>query len=237
MGYSFFTDTSALYPINNRQKDFCIISNELSGFIELALFYAQQTQNAFDIAAAGTLKILSSSASLDEYRTNRDVLLPFASSKCIDLNNNRLSFSNPYTKIDLGGLIKEYAVDEAMFLIKQAGLSSALVNFGGDITVCGKYNENRWCIGIQNPHNMTENISQINLENSSLCTSGHSKRFHMIEEEKISHIVTQKPNNYAQITISAPTTVDAGIWSTALLVNPGLVTPAHISIKSVIYNI
>ena len=35
--------------------------------------------------------------------------------------------------------------------------------------------------------------------------------------------IVKEKNNYQQISIMAPTTVDAGVWSTALLSKPSLI--------------
>ena len=226
--FSFFTTTSELYLLNNRTTNSLIINDELANLIELSLFYNEKTSGAFDVAFAGTLKEASYAFTLQEYNQKKESLLPFASSSHIKLSGNKLTFSNDFTKIDLGGLVKEYAVDESILLLKQAGIESALVNFGGDIATCGTYHGNVWNIGIQNPENLEENLCEVPLNENALCTSGHSKRFYEIEKEKKSHIISANSNHYSQISIVAPTATDAGIWSTALLVNPTLTLPAHI---------
>jgi len=61
-----------------------------------------------------------------------------------------------------------------------------------------------------------------------ICT-----RYTMIDNQKISHIQSKKQiynNSTQQISVTAPTTVDAGVWSTALLIAPQLVLPEHIHI-------
>ena len=192
----------------------------------MALFYSNQTDGAFDVAMAGTLK---------EKRENFEVLLPFASSLCFKLEGNTLTFSNSFTKIDLGGLVKEYAVDQSILILQLAGITSALVNFGGDLATIGTCHGEKWSIGIQNPLDENDNIAILELSGASLCTSGHHKRYKEINGEKISHIITLEKNDYKQVSIVAPTTVDAGIWSTALLVNPHLQPPKHIKIVNKVF--
>ena len=221
--YSYFKEDSELYKVNHRDINSLHVSDEFAGLLQLALFYAKQTNGAFDVAMAGTLK---------EKRNNIKVILPFASYSCFIIEGNCLTFNNSLTKIDFGGLVKEYAVDQSILMLKLSGITSALVNFGGDIAVIGTHHNERWSIGIQNPLDDNENIQIIELESSSLCTSGHSKRYKEIEGEKISHIISLQKNDYKQISLSAPTTVDAGVWSTALLVNPELQPPNHIKIVS-----
>jgi len=228
--YSFFTNSSELYPLNNRTSNQHTLSDELATLLQIALFYSEKTEGAFDIATAGTLKEASLASTLEEYQQLREKLLPFASSSELHLEGNTLTFLNAFTKIDLGGLVKEYAVDASLLMLKTAGVTSALVNFCGDIVACGNYNASSWNIGIQNPKNEAENLCEIALNDNALCTSGHSKRFYEIEQKRQSHIISKTSNHYAQISIVAPTATDAGIWSTALLVNPKLTPPSHIKI-------
>lgn len=232
--FSFFSTSSELYSINNRIKNTLTISDELLNFLELSLFYYEKTLGAFDVALAGTLKEASFTSTIQSYNQKKRLLLPFASFSHIKLNGNEVTFSNDYTKIDLGGLVKEYAVDTSILMLKEADISSALVNFGGDVAACGTYNLTLWNIGIQNPQNLNENLCEINLNENALCTSGHSKRFYKIEKEKKSHIISLDSNHYTQISVIAPTATDAGIWSTALLVNPKLTPPSHIKIAHTI---
>ena len=230
--YSFFRSDSEVYALNERKSNDIILSDELSGLIRLALFYSDATAGAFDIAMAGTLKHLSKLSTLEEYWLQKESLSPFASSSHLTLNGNTLTFTYPQTKIDLGGLVKEYAVDQSIFILQSAGISSALVNFGGDIAAIGKCEDFSWHIGIQDPEDEGKNLMEVDLDNVSLCTSGHSKRFTSIGSEKISHIVTSSDTSkrYSQVSIIAPTTVDAGVWSTALLIDPTLKVPEHIKV-------
>ncbi len=228
--YGFFKSSSQLYALNHRTQNRQVVSNELARFIQLSLFYNDKTDGAFDIAVAGTLKEASFSSTLQEYNKKIDKLLPFASSSHIKINANEVTFSNNFTKIDLGGLVKEYAVDESILMLKNAGVSSALVNFGGDLSAYGTFNSSLWCVGVQNPEILEQNLCEVTLSENALCTSGHSKRFYQIERERKSHIISTKPKYYSQISVTGPTATDAGVWSTALLVNPKLIPPSHIKI-------
>jgi thiamine biosynthesis lipoprotein len=228
--YSFFRNDSEIQALNTRSSNIHLISDEMAGFIKLSLFYTDISLGAFDIAMAGTLKESSNASSTLEYHAKRKTLLPFASSSHLSLEGNCLTFTNPITKIDLGGLVKEYAVDQSVLQLQSMEITSGLVNFGGDIAAFGTCHVHAWRVGIQNPENPESNLVEIELNTASLCTSGHSKRYSIIQSEKISHIIapSDAAASYSQVSILAPTTVDAGIWSTALLVNPKLILPNHI---------
>jgi FAD:protein FMN transferase len=224
--YSYFKEDSQLYKVNHRESKSLHVSDEFAGLLSLALFYSQKTDGAFDVAMAGTLK---------DNRDNIETVYDFASATCIALESNTLTFSNDITKIDFGGLVKEYAVDQSILILKLAGIKSALVNFGGDIAAIGNHHGEIWNIGIEDPNDENLNIAFIELDACSLCTSGDSKRYKEVDGKKLSHIVSLQQNDYKQISVIAPTTVDAGVWSTALLVNSQLKPPAHIKVVSKIF--
>lgn len=200
--YGFFSETSTLYKINHRATNIASIDDEFKSLVQIALFYYEKTMGAFDVTIDGSIR----------------------------LEENNLIFSSNETKIDFGGLVKEYAVDSAIYLLKKYNVDSALVNFGGDIASIGMFNNEYWNIGIENPYDSNENILTVKMDNNSLCTSGHSKRYKTVNNEKISHIIVKEANEYTQISVMAPTTVDAGVWSTALLSKPSLEIPSHIKV-------
>lgn len=204
--YSFFSNTSQLYKTNHRDTNRVTIDDEFSSLIQLALFYYEKTLGAFDVTLNGT----------------------------IGLEENTLIFSNNDAKIDFGGLVKEYAVDSAIAILKECTITSALVNFGGDLAVIGTYEGKPWKIGIEDPKDITKTIAAVEMDNNSLCSSGHTKRYKKIDNKKVSHIVIKEENDFQQISIIAPTTVDAGVWSTALLSKPSLILPPHIKIIKIV---
>lgn len=200
--YSFFDKDSDLYKINHRLNNDVFLDDEFVSLVKLSLFYYEKTLGAFDVVIDGSIK----------------------------LEENRIIFSNENAKIDFGGLVKEYAVDSAIALLKDFNVNSALVNFGGDLATIGSYHGEKWNIGIENPKNEAENILTVFVEDCALCTSAHTKRYKNINDKKESHIIVKEKNDYQQISIMAPTTVDAGVWSTALLSKPSLRPPSHIKI-------
>jgi len=230
--YGFFNEASELYFLNKRKKNRVIVSDELAGFLAISSFYYEKTSHSFDIAYAGTMHNCFQTTSLKEYQQKKKALLPYASFMHIHLDGNSVEFSNDYTQLDLGGLVKEYAVDQSILLLKEYKIQSALVDFGGDIAAFGSCDGEKWNIGIQDPHQNENNLMSINLDTAAVCTSGHSKSFYMIGNTKISHIISKQKNPHKQISVLAPTALDAGVWSTSLLVNEYLQTPYHVKVIS-----
>ncbi|MEB0136685.1 FAD:protein FMN transferase [Actimicrobium sp. CCC2.4] len=70
--------------------------------------------------------------------------------------------------IDLGGIAKGYAVDQAIAVLQQAGVTSACVNAGGDVRVLGA---TPFAIAIRDPSTVTGSTVTVDLANAALATS------------------------------------------------------------------
>jgi len=70
--------------------------------------------------------------------------------------------------LDLGGIAKGFAVDMAVKILISEGVSSGLVNAGGDLRVFG---DQPHSIHIRNPKNHSELITISSLQNAALATS------------------------------------------------------------------
>lgn len=71
--------------------------------------------------------------------------------------------------LDFGGIAKGFAVDMAVRVLISEGVTSGLVNAGGDLRVFGK---NSRPIRLRNPHAPSELIEIGSLENGAIATSG-----------------------------------------------------------------
>lgn len=224
--YSFFDPNSFLSSINNRTSSKVKIDSETSQLLKTLAPLMEATNFVFDIAYAGTLK---------NARNNMEDMLLYASSKHYELTKNKLTFSNPYTKIDLGGVVKEYAIDEAAKIIRKNKIKSALINFGGDVTVVGSKLGEKWKIGVKNPKNPEIDLFVVELEECSLASSGHYERGVTIENRRFSHIIENKNTLSSLLQASAihKSALTAGVFSTALLIDDSLKPPSDISLRLV----
>jgi len=98
----------------------------------------------------------------------------------IIVGSHSVQLEHPKAKIDLGAIAKGYIANEvAEFLISQ-GITSALIDLGGDITTVGsRYNNTPWRIAIRNPFDNIGNwIGIIEITNASIAASGtYERRF------------------------------------------------------------
>ncbi|MCK9548526.1 MAG: FAD:protein FMN transferase [Sphaerochaeta sp.] len=93
--------------------------------------------------------------------------------------------------LDLGAIAKGYAADEAARVLKEHGVGSAIVNLGGNVLTVGrKVDGSLWKIGIQDPEQERGGYALIvELDDTSLVTSGPYERFFTLEGETYHHIL------------------------------------------------
>ncbi len=223
--YNYFSKDSFLYALNSRTIDELDI--ETKDLLQRAIKYYTKTQKSFDITIATIKDLYKEDSSLDGFLEKKAALLEFVGCEHIDIKKSRLYFDNPYTKIDLGGFVKEYAVDQAVKILKKAKIDSALVNFGGDIYALGKKpNGEKFKVGIKDPKNREKFIKFIQIENEALTTSASYERNITIEGELFSHIISKESmqNVPSSVTVISKNCVESGVFSTALMINPKLST-------------
>src|SRR5260370_36155664 len=95
----------------------------------------------------------------------------------------------PGMQLDLGGIAKGYAADEALAVLKTNGISQALVAAGGDIAVGDTPpGQLGWKIDVAALTKAKTDRSLI-LANAAVSTSGDAEQFALIDGVRYSHIV------------------------------------------------
>jgi len=81
--------------------------------------------------------------------------------------------------VDLGGIVKGYAVDRAFDLCRRAGIEDFLIDLRGNIRTNGRPRwREKWQIGVRDPFDSSRIIGKVSLQNGmALATSGSYERF------------------------------------------------------------
>ncbi len=127
--------------------------------------------------------------------------------------------------LDLGGIAKGYAADEAKRILREAGITSAILDFGGNIVTLGEQPVNGvWRIGVQQPDNSRGSILGIvEVGEESIVTSGPYERFFVQNGVRYHHIIDPETgypagNGLESVTIVAADSMLADGMSTAVFV-------------------
>lgn len=189
--YSFFNKDSLLNSINRNGGISGVMPPELIKMLEASFDVSEKSGGAFDITVGPLVRLWNFSSRNPEIPSQEQIkrILPLVGYKRITLKNGRLSLK-PGTLIDLGGVAKGFAVDDASEYLKQKGICRFMVNGGGNISVMGKNTNNKlWRIGIMDPRAPQEIIGYLDLDNESVSTSGDYQRFFMKNGKRYHHIL------------------------------------------------
>ncbi len=86
------------------------------------------------------------------------------------LPGKRVRFRQPGISLDLGGIAKGFAVDQAVSALRRLGIKCGLVNAGGDLRAFGS---RPFAIEIRNPHLPGKAFASFAIKNRALATSAH----------------------------------------------------------------
>jgi thiamine biosynthesis lipoprotein len=101
-----------------------------------------------------------------------------------------LTFSLPGMEIDFGGIVKEYAVDRAAVICRDAGVPNAVVNLGGDLRVVGpRADGSPWKVGIRHPRRHDGIVESVLMREGALASSGDYERCIVFEGICYGHIL------------------------------------------------
>ncbi|MBR2454112.1 MAG: FAD:protein FMN transferase, partial [Clostridia bacterium] len=99
----------------------------------------------------------------------------------IDKEASTVFISDPKVRIDVGAIGKGYATEKAAELLIEGGVTSYVLNIGGNIRAIGaKPNGDGWKTGITNPDKASTEpfVCRVNIKDISLVTSGDYERFY-----------------------------------------------------------
>ncbi|MHB9029464.1 MAG: FAD:protein FMN transferase, partial [Candidatus Latescibacterota bacterium] len=140
---------SPIYEFNTH--DTPISDPEVVGLVRTALDISEKTGGEYDITVfpvmdewgffTGNPRVPS--------RSRIDDLLKSVGYRNLQIEQGILTKSNKDTRIDLGSIAKGYAVGEALKVLRQSGIASALIDAGGDIYALGTYRGRLWKVGIR----------------------------------------------------------------------------------------
>ncbi len=130
-----------------------------------------------------------------------------------------LEFPVAGMEIDFGGVVKEYAVDRAAALCREAGAGRGLVNLGGDVSIIGPRPDGApWRIGIRHPRRPGEVIETLALHAGALATSGDYERCIVVGGVRYGHILNPRTgcpvSHLASVSVVADLCVVAGSAAT-----------------------
>lgn len=216
-------EQSEIFVINQyAAKQTVNVSKDTFDLIEKAKEYCNITEGAFDITIAPVVKAWGFTEEVKRVPSDEEIqqkLQLVDNNKLhIDKQNSTVYLEYENMSIDLGGIAKGYASDKVNEILKKNDVSSAVISLGGNVSVTGKRPDGtKWRIAVQDPMNSEGYVGILNVEDTSVITSGVYQRFFEQDGKKYHHIIDTKTGKPTQTGLLSVTIVcDDGAMADAL---------------------
>ncbi len=203
------------------------VDDETAGLLDFAALMHAQTDGLFDVSSGALTRLWDLQANRMPDPEAILQMLSLTGWHRIDWARPRLRIPVAGMRLDLGGVVKEYAADRVAMLCREAGIRHGMVDLGGDLAVIGAHADgSSWHVGIRLPDQPDRPAAHIEISDGGLATSGDYARCMIIDGRRYSHIVDPRNgmpiDSFASVSVSAANCLVAGAAATTamLLGNP-----------------
>jgi len=194
MSLSLYQDSSTVSRINRNER--ISVDSFFLGALSKAQNVSAMTDGAFDVTVGPMVKAwgFGPDARKSFTEAKRDSLIKLVGMEKIEVINNRVIKSDPGIILDFNAIAQGYSVDVIYSFFEKLGISSFLVEIGGEVRAKGDKDGNYWRIGIDRPddNNMIpgNNLQAIiRIKDRALATSGNYRKFFVENGIKYSHTI------------------------------------------------
>lgn len=217
---------SAITRINQGSGQWVPVTDEVMALLEKALHYSELSSGAFDITVGRLIDLWGFGTDKQKIPPETELAQALATVgyRSVEIDKSAKMVRIPSgTIIDLGGIAKGYAVDQARKVLEAKGVKSGMIYAGGDITTIGaKPDGSSWRVGVQHPRESTALIGIVEMENKTIVTSGDYERYFMDNGIRYHHIIDPHTGYPARdvisVTIYGSEAADADALSTTIFV-------------------
>lgn len=189
-------ESSEVSQINNAGGKWVTVGKDTLKVVKAGVKYGELSDGDFDIT-------IGSVSGLWDFQAENPVVpdqskiteaLKHVNYKNIQFDGNKIRIIDPEAKLDLGGIAKGYVADELTTLLEKEGVTSAVINLGGNIsTIGGKPDSSPFIIGIEKPYtDRTEIIGTTTADNQTVVTSGIYERQFQKDGKIYHHVLSSK---------------------------------------------
>ncbi|MCI7767773.1 MAG: FAD:protein FMN transferase [Oscillospiraceae bacterium] len=224
--FSITIDSSDISRINCSGGGSAEVDNQTSELISRSKQFSERTYGAVDITVYPLVRewgfTTGKYSVLGPEKING--LLKFTGWESISVSGNTVTVPEGF-ELELGAAAKGYAGEKAADILRDMGISSAILSLGGNIQAVGeKPDGSPWRVAVTNPLSPSEIICTVSVRDKAVVTSGNYQRFFIGEDgRKYCHIIDPKTgfpvdNGLASVTVIGDSGTDCDLLSTALFV-------------------
>jgi FAD:protein FMN transferase len=196
------------------------VSLETMTLVRKSLQVAEMTEGAFNIAIGPAVDAWNISAEprlptpeeLASLKPLVDLLYVHA-----DGWERTIYLEKPGMRIDVGGIGKGYAADQAVMMMKKAGAIAGVVALSGDLKTFGRLPDGAaFPVGIRHPRKEGEILAEISLQDEAISTAGDYERFFEKDGVRYHHILDPQTLQPARGCQSVSVIAKEGLWADGL---------------------
>lgn len=205
------------------------VSKDVYELVKKALYYSKNSDGSFDLTIGPITQLWH--IGFDDARKPSqeeiDQALRYVNYRDVKLDDAKQTvyLTKKHMQLDLGGIAKGFITDKVVDLLKKDGVTSAIVDLGGNIYVIGDSptgnQKNPWIVGIQDPKKPRgTSLGKLPEANRTIVTSGIYERYLVVGDKTYMHLMNPKTgypfdNNLMGVSIITKKSVDGDALSTA----------------------
>jgi len=202
------------------------VSDDLFAVLDSALVISQLSDGAFDATIGPVIQVWRKYFRLQQFPSKKEIRNALA--RCgyqhmqLDRRFKLVKLAKSGMRLDLGGIGKGFAADEALRVLRHMGIRSAMIDAGGDLALSdAPPGEAGWKISISSAQT-AEDDEVVVLANCGIATSGATYRYFEHKGKKYSHIVDPATGvgltHHIRTTVIASSATKADALATAVSV-------------------
>lgn len=195
------------------------LSPDTTELMQTALEMCERTDGALDVSIYPVLRAWGFTTGSYQIPTQEEIenLLTQVDYRKVTLENGTASIAQGM-EVDLGSVAKGYTGDQVSQLLREGGVTSALLNLGGNVQlVGGKPDGSDWRVAVQDPES-DGYLGVLSLRDKAAITSGGYERYFVGDDGEVYwHIIDPATGASARSGLISVTVIgDRGVVCDAL---------------------
>lgn len=213
---------SEISKVNRYAPKPVVVSDDTFKAVKLGFSYSKITDGKFDITVGPLVDLFNFAKKVVPSKPQVDKAKQLVSWRMVKLDekNQTISLAKKGMLIDLGGMAKGVAADEAYKVLIKHGLKSGLIDTGSSTLTFSANDGRTWKVGLRHPR-QDKILTVFKVRNRRLSTSGDYQQYFLKSGRRYHHIINPQTGYPAKglvsvTIISDKTAAESDILSTAV---------------------
>lgn len=188
-----YADDSEISALNAHPEEMVSLSDTTLDLLQIGQSYEERSGGKFSIrlGALCTLWDFHEESAYLPKQEEIEETLQASNASSLEIGKDGACLHGAGAAVDLGGIAKGYLADCLKTYMQEKGVTSAIINLGGNVLTIGKKPDgSKFVVGIQKPFAKDGEIALgVHTEDSSVVTSGVYQRYFEQDGKRYHHIL------------------------------------------------